>query len=265
MIRRLSFRVQEGLPDDVLWMTELDKLDSEFRLFRFEIMTLRGKGLISSEKVMLGNPEVDKIRIAAFRRIKPSPQKKANWLRNTCRNWKVLQRTRTAEKHLKRAKRCPHVDALKAFYESRGTDFETAFERLLDLLKISFEKLDDRTKTGAPDYLINLTGGDPLVVELKSREGDKLVDHDRAVEVLSASEIHGHKDKFCVTLCHPGVDPSVPLVIASCGRLSLVESADLGEALLRICEGTLTQNQLWQWLASPGQALTADLPFRDYR
>ena len=43
-----------------------------------------------------------------------------------------------------------------------------------------------------------------------------------------------------------------------------MESTDLGEGLLRLCENTLSQQQLWQWLASPGQALAADLPFREY-
>jgi helicase len=132
------------------------------------------------------------------------------------------------------------------------------------LLGIEFEKLDDRRQTGAPDYLVKLLDSPPLVVELKSKEGDKLVDYNKAVEVLSASEIHGHKNTFCVTLCHPGIDPSVPMAIVSCGRLSLVESNDLGEALLRLCEETLSQAQLWQWLATPGQALAADLPLREY-
>lgn len=138
------------------------------------------------------------------------------------------------------------------------------FENILTVLNIAHEKLDDKTKTGAPDYLIKLQDSPPLIVELKSREGNKLVDYSKAVEVLAASEVHGHKDTFCVTLCHPGVDPSVPMVVAACGRLSVVESSDFGEALLRICEGALSQNQLWQWLASPGQALAADLPYREY-
>lgn len=60
------------------------------------------------------------------------------------------------------------------------------------------------------------------------------------------------------------VDEGAKLVIAECGRLSVVESSDLGEALLRLCEGSLSQNQLYAWLASPGQALANDLPFRDY-
>jgi len=134
----------------------------------------------------------------------------------------------------------------------------------LSYLKISYKKLDDKTRTGAPDYLIQLLDTPPLIVELKSKEGTKLVDYNKAVEVLAASEVHGHKDTFCVTLCHPGVDPSVPLVVVACGRLSVVESCDIMEALLRVCEGALSHKQLWQWLASPGQALAADLPYREY-
>jgi helicase len=176
----------------------------------------------------------------------------------------VDQRNLAAEKHAQRARRCANLKLLQDFYKNRGSEFEQVFESILALLKISFKKLDDKTKTGAPDYLIELQDSPPIVFELKSKEGDKLVSYNNAVEVLAASEVHGYKDAFCVTLCHPGVDPSVPLVIASCGRLSVVESNDLGEALLRICEGALTQPQLYSWLASPGQALTSDLPFRAY-
>lgn len=264
VMRRLSFRIGEGLPDDVLWMKELYSPDFSFKLFRAEILDLRKKGFIRPEQIILGSPEADQVRVAVFEKIKPSPQAKANWLRDICRDWKKNLRIRIGERHSKRARRCPNVNLVQEFYSSRGTEFETVFEKILTTLHINFEKLDDKTKTGAPDYLINLQDSPPLVLELKSKDGDKLVEYNKAVEVLAASEVHGHKEVFCVTLCHPGVDPSVPMVVASCGRLSVVESTDLGEALLRICEGTLTQNQLWKWLATPGQALIYDLPFPNY-
>ena len=264
VMRRLSFRVAEGLPDDVLWMTALNSTSSEYRLTRGEILTLRAKGFTAPEEIMLGSPDANEVRTIAFEKAKPSPQAKANWLRDTCRDWKVNQRKKAAERHLRRARRCTHVKLVEEYYGSIGTDFEKVFETILSVLKIPYRKLDDKTKTGAPDYLVRLQDSPPLIIELKSSVGDKLVDYNRAVEVLAASEVHGHKDTFCVTLCHPGVDPSVPMTIAVCGRLSVVESADLGEALLRVCEGSLSQKQLWQWLASPGQALAADLPYREY-
>jgi helicase len=216
------------------------------------------------ERVMLSSPEASAIRVRVFEKAKPSPQAKANWLRDTCRAWKSNQRRRASERHQRRARRCEQVELVKSFYDSVGNNFESVFEGILTVLDIPYEKLDVKNKTGAPDYLISLRDSPPLIMELKSKESDNLVGYNDAVEVLAASEVHGYKDAYCVTLCHRGVDPSVPLVIVDCGRLTVVESHDLGEALLRICEGSLTQQQLWQWLTSPGQAISSDLPFKDY-
>jgi helicase len=264
VIRRLSLRVSEGLPDDVLWFKALNTPGAPYRLLRTEILGLRSNGFSSPQSVMLSSPEAGAVRCAVFEKVKPSPQAKANWLRDACRDWKIAQRQRAALRHNKRAARCQRSELVALYYTAKGIEFEQAFERALDFLNIDFERLDDKMKTGAPDYVLRLKDSPPLVVELKSKVGDKLVDYNNAVEVLAASEVHGHKETFCVTLCHPGVDPSVPLVIAACGRLSVVESHDLCESLLRLCEGVLTEAQLWQWLATPGQALSGDLPFREY-
>jgi helicase len=265
VIQRLSIRAAEGLPDDVLWMKSLNIPNAAFRLSRHEIIALRRLGYSSPEYVMLSSPEASQARKKAFAKVKPAPQAKANWLRDACRDWKLNQRKRAAEKHSKRAQSCANIALVGAYYNNKGTDFEQAFEAILNVLDIQFKQLDDKTKTGAPDYLVLLKDSPALIFELKSKQGDGLVEYNKATEVLAAATIHGYGNTFCVTLCHPGVDPSVPMVIAACGKLSVVESHDLGEALLRICEGKLTQNQLWHWLASPGQALIADLPFHEYQ
>lgn len=264
ILHRLSYRVSEGLPDNVLWMKSLNNVDPTFTLTRSEILSLRATGYISPEQIMLGSKEADQARATVFAKAKPDPQAKANWLRDSCRQWKNNRRQYVMERHILRVKNCPHQDLVAKYYEATGNDFEQMFEKALVTLNIAFEKLDDKTRTGAPDYLLKLQDSPPLIIELKTKLGDKLVDHNKAVEVLAASELHGHKDTFCITLCHPGVDPSVAMTVIGCGRLSVVESVDLGEALIRLCEGTLTQGQLWQWLATPGQALASDLPYREY-
>jgi len=263
-IRRFSYRLAQGLPDDVLWMASLCPPGSPYQLRREEVLALRAIGLTTPEVLMLGTPDADAARIHALAGAKPDPQAKANWLRDACRSWKINQRARAADRQARRAKKCPRADFVERFYQATGNDFERVFEDVLAYLKVDCKRLDDKTKTGAPDYLVQLPSSPPLVVELKSRETGKLVDYNRAVEVLAASEVHGYKDAFCVTLCQPGVDPSVPTVIASCGRLCVIETVDLGEALLRYCEGTLSGEQLYRWLATPGQALAADLPYRQY-
>ncbi|VVD62561.1 DEAD/DEAH box helicase [Pandoraea commovens] len=263
-IRRLSYRLTEGLPDDVLWMVGLSTPGSPYQLRRDEVLALREVGLTTPEALMLGSQDADAARVKALAGAKQDSQAKANWLRDACRSWKSNQRVRAAERQARRAKKCPRADFVERFYHAAGNDFERVFEDVLAYLKVDCKRLDDKTKTGAPDYLIQLPSSPPLVVELKSREAGKLIDYNRAVEVLAASEVHGYKDAFCVTLCQPGVDPSVPTVIASCERLSVIEAVDLGEALLRYCEGTLSGEQLYRWLATPGQSLIADLPYREY-
>lgn len=263
-ITRLGFRVSSGLSDDVLWMNSLNQTGEPFRLTREEILDLKDRGYARPEIVMLGTQEADLIRREVFSKAKPSPHVKANWLRDRCRSWKQDQRTRAADRHRERARGCREVGLVDEFYTSRQDEFEKVFEKVLTHLGIKYEKLDDGSKLGAPDYLINLNNSPPLVFELKSKEGNYLVNYNGATEVLSAAEIHGHKDTFCITLCHPGVDPSVPMSITGSGRLSVVESNDLGEGLLRLCQGRLTQEQLWQWLATPGQALSIDLPYTEH-
>lgn len=264
VIRRLSRRVASGLPDSVLWMTELDRVDSEFSLYRQEIMALYAEGYSTPEKVMLGSSDADVVRQKVFRKAVPTPNKKANWLRDTCRNWKQVIRKRAVSRHRKRCRSPLSEELIVAFYESRKDEFEVVFENVLSVLGISCIKLDKQGVQGAPDYLVEFSQCRPIIIELKSKTNDKLVNYNDAVEVLAASEVHGHRENFCVTLCHPGVDPSVPTMIVTAGRLSVVESHDLGEALIRLCEGSLTQEQVGRWLASPGQALASDLPFRAY-
>lgn len=265
VMRRLALRVLSGLPDDAIWMLGLNEPDAEFRVTRAEILELRKRNYGSPELVSLGSNEADDARAEVFKRARPSARAKGNWLRDQCRSWKTRQRARATERHAERAKRLNCEEQFEAYYASTGTDFEVAFERLLDEIGIDYERLDDKTRTGAPDYLVNLVDSPPLVFELKTKQKGNLVGYNDAVEVLSASEIHGLREHFCVTLCHPGVDPGVPTEIASCGRLTVVESSDFGEALLRLKASNLSVSQLWQWLASPGQALTSDLPYVDHQ
>jgi helicase len=263
-ISRIALRLSEGLPDDVLWMNSLNTPGAPFKIQRSEILTLRAFGFSSPEKLMLGSPEADAIRIGAFAKAKPVPQVKSNWFRDSVRGWKASQRKRFEERHIKRAARCNMIDLFTDYYQNRETQFEKILELILQRLGINYEKLDGKGVTGAPDYLLKLADSAPLVLEVKTKLNAGLVDYNAAVEVLAAATVHGHADAFCTTLCHPGVDPSVPLVIAACGKLSVVEGHDLAEALLRVAEGALTQTQLWQWLATPGQALAGDIPFKDY-
>lgn len=256
----LSSRLSAGVPSDVMWMLELNRFDGG-KVTRDEINELRRRGIIKIEDAMRGDPEVEAIRVAVFKNAKPAPQVKSSWFRDKSRDLKKAQRDKARERQGARAQNCPQNQLVGGFYDSLGNDFESVFEDILNYLEVSFELVDKQGAIGAPDYLVKFSDDQSIVFELKSKQNDKNVDYNGATEVLAASEIHGFGDKFCVTLCHPGVDPSVPPVISRCNRLSVIESVDLGEALLRVCEGKLSLSQFYEWLTRPGQALRGDLPY----
>lgn len=263
---RLAYRVNTGLTDDALWLTSLNKIFPErgFKLTRVEMLNIASSEFSRPEILSQGEKDAEEFRLGLFRNVKPTPHKKSNWLRDASKVWKVNQRNLAAERHIYKAKKIGLEKYFVNYYSTRGVEYEQAFEELLKLTGIYYTKLDDGKKLGAPDYLLNLSNSPGLVVELKSKLGENLVDLNAASDVLRASELHGLNDHFCVTLCHPGVDPSVLSVIEACGRLSVVEAHDLGEAFLRLLSGSITQEQIWQWLSIPGAASTEDLPMKEY-
>lgn len=103
-----------------------------------------------------------------------------------------------------------------------------------------------------------MDGQPSFVMEVKTKE-TKLVGLNDATEVLAASELHSHKDKPCVTVCNPGVDPEVPALISKCGRLCVVESAELMDVLIRAHKKRVSISQLFDWLITPGQATASKL------
>lgn len=263
VLRRFACRALEGLPDDVLWMTQIEASEEQPRLARREILALRVSGMKDPSSAMDGSIEASDIRLTAFPSGRPSSIVRANWFRDSARRWKQTIRERTAERHRIRAEKLGLAELIHGYYSSLGTDFEKAFEDVLGRAAIAFKRLDVKERLGAPDYRLDFPGAPPIVCELKSKTDDKLVGLSGATEVLAASEVHGYGDAFCVTLCQPGVDPSVPTLIASCGRLAVVETPDLGEALIRLWEGKLTLEHLYEWLVTPGQAASADLPYHN--
>jgi helicase len=208
---------------------------------------------------MNGDAETDKRRRDAL--SANADPAVANQVRDAARKWKVNDREHCHKLHRRRAAKFNGEEAIDALYLKKGDALENAFEAALSFAAIEFEKLDTKDRQAYPDYLVKVEKQPPLIVELKSKASpEDLVPLNAAMDVLGASELTGYKDHFCITLCSPGVEPSVPSLIEACGRLCVIEIADLVEALLRLREGSLTRDELYNWLTTPGIALMEDLP-----
>ena len=254
-------RVASGLLSDTLWMAGLDLAGPSPRLSRSQILALRSQGLVRPTDLMRGDDEADTKRINALGGVESLFRSLANQIRDAARAWKHKQRTHCMNYQIKRLSPVGGADALRAIYTVRGTGLEVALENVIRATGFRFDKLDTGRTQGRPDYELQVEGFDPIIVEVKSRESDsELIGLNGATEVLTASELLGCRDAFCVTICSPGVDPSVPTQIEACGRLCVVDVCDLAEAFVRLSEGTLTPAQFNDWLTRPGVALMEDLP-----
>ena len=258
LLRRTARRVEEGLPNEVLWMAEIESDSPDHRLSRADMLALYKNGIVSPIQAMDQNRKPE--RLKAFANAQPSPSAKENWFVQVVRQWKKKQRDRLAGRHRKRAARCPEPGLVSDYYEHREKMFEATLERVLEAIGIDFDKTDVPPKRGFADYILRIGNLQPIVLEVKSKTSEDLVGLNACTDVLRASELMGHAQARCVTLCHPGYDPSVPSGILNVARLCIVEAPHLAEALLRVCEGHLSLEDLHRWLTASGEALPADLP-----
>lgn len=255
--RRLAARINAGLPSDVLWMASLDLSNGPRRLSRAQILSLRSAGFSRPIDLMSGEANATAQRTQAL----GANQRTSNAVRNAARTWKIEDRSYCKVRHLRRAARFNAENIISDIYDRRGDEFEAAFEAALNLVAIPFQKLDGPGRSGYPDYSVTIDDSASLVFELKTKMADTdTVSLNEATDVLRASELIGMRGNNCVSLCNPAVEPSVPGLIESCGRLCVVEACDFAEALLRVREGTLSRADFHNWLSTPGVALREDLP-----
>jgi len=258
-LRRQASRAASGLPTDVLWMTEIDLPGRPRRLSRVQILALKGHGLARPIDLMKGDGEADTARRAALQAIENPVL--ANQVRDAAKGWKVADRQHCRKFQLKRAAKLGGEAIIDALYTAKGDSLEDAFAEAIAFIGENYEKLDGKGKIAHPDFLITIDDCRPIVVEIKSKLADTdFVPLNAATEVLTASELIGLKGNFCITLCSPGVEPSVPGVIERCGRLCVVDVSDFAEAVVRLREGRLKRDEFYNWLTTPGIALMEDLP-----
>jgi helicase len=215
--------------------------------------------LVQPHDLMDGSVNVDsKRRLALAGNLDPSLP---NQVRDAARRWKASEREYFQRIHVRRATKAKCEPVISALYLNKGLELESAFEAAMSLISVECESLDRAGKQAHPDFLIKVEQYPSIVVEVKSRANDTdLVALNSATEVLAASELIGLKDNFCLTVCSPGIEPSVPSVIESCRRLCVIGISDLAEAILRLKEGTLTREGFYNWLTTPGVAVMEDLP-----
>ncbi|WP_342070960.1 DEAD/DEAH box helicase [Yoonia algicola] len=265
VLRRYSMRIAFGLPSECHWLRELELNGTTKRLSRRQIISLHQNGISRPHLLMDGSPQYDAIRQSAIPLV--NGLNYPNLVRDAAKNWKMDQRRHYQARHINKAKRHGCDGHIADVYEKKGKELESAVSAMLHDITVLCSVLDDGTRQAWPDLKLEFTrNGLPsdVVAEVKSKEKEtSLVPLNDAIEVLAASELAGMPNHPCITICSPGVEPSVPTSISGCSRLGVVEVVDLAEAYLRVKDGNLTIGDLYDWLTTPGIALTEDLPFNN--
>jgi hypothetical protein len=180
-------------------------------------------------------------------------QNRAKNIQSYAHDWHLTLRDRTRAR-LKAALGTSDSSWIDSLIDDREKAFEKAFERALDNAQIKFTLFDDGSGAGRFDYLIHIPERPDFVLECKTCQGNSLLDLNSARVVLASAVQWGHADKFCVTLCNPGINPDVLPDFGCCGQLAIVEAHDMAEALTRVVLGKLTPQALCDWLTQPGLA-----------
>jgi helicase len=263
-IRRHAVRIGLGLSADVVWMNSIEQAGNRPRLTRAEIISLRAAGLTTPLSLMRGDPDAVAARRDALAAVGTVDGGAAARLRDAVRAWKEQERAHCRRLHERRAVAVDAVALVRRLYEDRREVLEASLEEAFLQLGIPFTKLDDGMHPGRPDYLLEFPDLPPIVAEVKSREAENhFIGLQAATEVLAASELMGRGADYCLTICSPAVDPSVPGLVEGCERLCVVDICDFVDAVVRVLRGDLELTALHNWLTTPGIALMGDLPPSD--
>lgn len=255
-LRRLAYRLDVGLPEDVAWMSSV-KDDDGAVLNRREMMQLRGALFVSPDHI-LDTGRFNHLRDALG--TKPAVTVPlAQRLQKAVRSWRLSERERLLDNQLRRLPaECKPV--LKEYYRTVGTDFERVLESVLECLGISITAKDDGTRSSFPDLVTEVLNTNKTAIECKSKTVGDSVTFNDATDVLRKAGVNGLGSAFKVTVCQPYISPDVPRKLDLCTDLCVVNAEDLAEAMVRLKLGKITLEEFSGWLQRPGQALREMLP-----
>lgn len=246
--RALAKRLVKGLPEELLWMTELEA-DGSRLLGRPEIIAISDAGLTTPDEVI--DPGRKNALLQALGAISERNKGKANDLVQAVKGFKCDARIRLKDSQIKRLGAYEQI--IEDYYSSRDKAFEAQVDILWSWLGLTVAARDDGSKSAFPDFVVSLDGGSEWAVECKSKQGMGYVVLTDATEVISKASTHGYHQSFKVTICQPFLSTDVPRKICQCAELSVVNAEDLMEGAVRARLGKLSKEAFVDWLSRPGQ------------
>jgi len=256
-MRNTARRLCEGLPDDAMWMTQLEE-EGRRLLRRSEVTSLHAQTIRSPSDLL--DPGRTNILVQALRAVVGNVHNVVDRIRKALGNRRVKETKRLRESQIKRAGEAWR-DLIDRLYDSQGVPFENALGEAFERLGVNVVERDgqDRQKQSFPDFVVNLPGVGYVCIECKTCEPHNSIDLTNATDVMRKAGIHGLHDAYKVTVCKPYLATDVPRKITNSHRLAVINAEDFIEALVRIAAGRITLEALADWVAQPGQLMADSL------
>ena len=250
----LAGRTRHGVPSDLLDLIAAAQAFSVPGFGRQRAMAVRGEGLSDPNDLMSTSVQRIAEVVGSHPRAEALVHAVAERQGRVLKGWKV--------RHLRRAGQQPNrVRIMEASYDATGTDYETAVEEILETLDWTVDKLDDGRRQGMPDFLIKWQDR-AIVVECKTKQSDEaLISKEDAFAVLAKSvDINAdHR----VTIGKPDFSSFCREKAAGARNVTLVPHFFLAESILRVWEGVLSTDDVFNWLLRPGVAEVGPQMFSD--
>lgn len=244
----LTWRLRTGFPAETLWMSEFKGSN---RISRREAVALLSAGIHSYTEIRRRTHWEDVINALIKAGIN-NANDSARKIQSGAHEWHRVLRDRTLNRLTSILPQ--HESLISQFFSARGILFQKKLEEFLTLAGIRFTLFDDGTAPGQFDYLIHIQGRPDFIIECKTKEANNLCELNEVRTVLAAAAQFGFHDRFCVTLCNPGVNPDTFTALDSCTRLAVCEVQDIAVALCQIISGNLSYIGFYDWLSQPGWA-----------
>jgi len=184
-VRQITRSIARGVPEDLLWLADLEDANHRFLCRRPEIIACSKRDLCTLEQIVDPGRKTDLIE--ALREAR-SDLERWKLIRAGAIKYRVERTERRKASHARRLpKECD--DTVTNFYARRGVPFEESLEHCFKAVAIKIVDRDDASKKGKsfPDFVIELNGR-LVVVECKSSEGASDISLGDATDVFKKQE-----------------------------------------------------------------------------
>lgn len=247
IIRATAVRIEAGLPEEILWTSQVRSVDGRKVLPRPVAIALANAAMVRPEDLLDRGRTND--LVALLRPVFGAANEVLALVRQVAERYRA---TRTEVAKARQLRRLPADSRAlwEQLYANTGVAFENSLDEALHMVGIVPIARDEPGKSAFPDFVLAAPAGGHVVIECKTSAGS--VDLNAATDVLRKASLHGYDDAYKVTVCKPYLSPDVPRKLTQSRRLAVVNAEEFAEVMMRLLTLRGSQADFFDWCCQGG-------------